>query len=194
MIDEIRQRLAAYPSNAIEAGGQARAAVLIPLYYRRGELHVVLTKRMDGLGSHGGEICFPGGSMEVSDIDLTVTALRESSEEIGLRPGDVEIIGQVDDIVTVSSFHVTPFVGEIDPAVCPYSWCRQEREVAAVLEVPMSYLLDDANRQELPVRRNGEIVRRPAYRFGEHLIWGATQRMLQNFLDVAVSAGIAART
>jgi hypothetical protein len=82
---------------------------------------------------------------------------------------------------------VTPFVGEIDPAVCPYLWSLQAREVAEVLEVPVSHLLDAANRVDFPVQRNGEIVVRPGISFGEHVIWGATQRMLQNFLDVAVA-------
>jgi 8-oxo-dGTP pyrophosphatase MutT (NUDIX family) len=190
MIDEIRRRLAAYKASVLPEEARARAAVLIPLYYKRGELHVVLTKRGDGLGSHRGEICFPGGSWEKSDFDLAVTALRESNEEIGLHPDDVEIIGKVDDIVTISQFHVTPFVGEIDPAVCPYTWCCQEREVAEILEVPLSHLLDCTNLVELPVQRNGEVVMRPGYRFGEHTIWGATQRMLANFLDVSVREGV----
>src|SRR5687768_334205 len=138
LIDDIWRRFADYYANATTEEARGRAAVLIPLFYKRGELHVVPTTRGDGLSNHCGEVSFPGRSLETSDFDLTVTALRESNEEIGLYPDDVEIIGRVDDIITISHYHVTPFVGAIDPAVCPYEWCCQEREVAEVLEVPLS--------------------------------------------------------
>ena len=167
-------------------GARARAAVLIPLYEKRGELYVVLTKRTDRVHSHRGEISFPGGAMDPSDLDLTVTALRESYEEIGLRPDDVEIIGRVDDIITVSDYHVTAFVGHIDPAVCPYLWCLQEEEVAELIEVPVPHLLQRANVVEVPRNRNGQTVLLEGFQFGDHVIWGATGRMLRNFLDVAI--------
>jgi 8-oxo-dGTP pyrophosphatase MutT (NUDIX family) len=188
VIDEIRQRLSLYRPNALAEDGRSRAAVLIPLYFKRGELHVVLTKRGELLGSHSGEISFPGGGREQSDRDLMVTALRECYEEIGLRPDDVEIIGRMDDLVTVSNYHVTPFVGEIDPAVCPYDWCCQETEVAEILEVPLAHLLDPTNLTEVTrTRQNGETVTLEAFLFNNHVIWGATGRMLRNFLDAAVT-------
>ena len=188
VIEEIRRRLAAYQAHAILDEGRARAAVLIPLYDRQGELHVVLTKRTDSVGNHRSEISFPGGAMEVTDLDLTMTALRESDEEIGLRREHVEIIGRVDDLVTVSRFHVTAYVGAIDPSVSPYSWQPHEAEVAEIIEVPLRHLVDRANLVELPRHRNGETIAMEGFRFGEHVIWGATGRMLRNFLDVALAA------
>lgn len=187
MIADIRTRLLGYAPNEVGIeGARARAAVLIPLYEKRGEMHVVLTKRTDRVHSHRGEISFPGGAMDPTDLDLMVTALRESNEEIGLRPDDVEIIGRVDDIITISDFHVTAFVGHIDPAVCPYLWRLQETEVAELIEVPVTHLLERANLVEVPRNRNGELVMLEGFQFGDHVIWGATGRMLRNFLDVAV--------
>jgi 8-oxo-dGTP pyrophosphatase MutT (NUDIX family) len=147
-----------------------------------------LTKRSELVASHKGEISFPGGAFEVQDSDLVATALREAEEEIGLLATDVHVIGRLDDIITVSDFHVTAYVGEVDLACSPYTWCFQEAEVACVLEVPLAHLLDGANLAEFPLARNGETVMRPGYRFGEHFIWGATGRMLGNFLDVVTRA------
>jgi 8-oxo-dGTP pyrophosphatase MutT (NUDIX family) len=186
VIEEIRRRLAAYTPRQLENGGRSRAAVLVPVYDLRGELHVIFTKRTDTVHSHKGEVSFPGGAMDATDPDLRFTALRESMEEIGLQPGHVSVIGQVDDIVTISDFHVAAYVGEVDPAMAPYAWNPHEVEVAEILEVPMTYLLDPVNAVEVPRQRNGELVMQPGIKFGEHVIWGATWRILRNFLEVAV--------
>jgi 8-oxo-dGTP pyrophosphatase MutT (NUDIX family) len=188
VIDEIKRRLASYAPRPAEGPFRARAAVLVPLYVYRDEVHVVLTKRTDRVQTHKGEIAFPGGSVEPGDRTLAFTALRESHEEIGLEPGHVELLGQVDELVTVSAFHVTPFVGEIDARQAPYVWRHQEREVAEVVEVPVRHLLDPSNCVELPRQRDGQMVLQPAFLVSEHVVWGATYRILRNFLDVAVVA------
>jgi 8-oxo-dGTP pyrophosphatase MutT (NUDIX family) len=190
MLDEIRRRLAAYEPRQAAVGERPQAAVLLPLYAQRGELHVVLTKRTEAVKSHKGEISFPGGSLEAVDRDLVATALRESDEEIGLRPADVEVIGRLDDMVMVSRFHVTAYVGMI-AAAAPYAWQPQVAEVAAVIEVPLCHLLDPANRTRVPRQREGEVVYLDAFRYGEHLIWGATARILRNFIEVALTPAVA---
>jgi 8-oxo-dGTP pyrophosphatase MutT (NUDIX family) len=187
VIELIRERLQGYQPQPAEGAFRARAAVLLPVYTQRDGLHMVFTKRTDKVDSHKGEICFPGGAMDRGDRDLAVTALRESHEEIGLERDHVRLMGRLDDIITISSFHVTAYVGEIDPGRLPYIWRRQEREVAEVLEIPLAHLLDAANFVELPRSRDGELVLQPGVRFGEHVIWGATYRMLRNFLEVAVA-------
>ncbi len=185
VLEEIRGRLAGYRPREVASAGRSRAAILIPLYPCGGDLHVVLTKRTDRVQTHKGEISFPGGAMDATDRDLMTTALRESDEEVGLKREHVEVIGRVDDIVTISDFHVTAFVGAIDAAAAPYAWRRHEAEVAAVLEVPLPHLLDRSNLIEVPRTRDGVLVIQEGFAFGEHLIWGATARMLRNFLDVA---------
>jgi 8-oxo-dGTP pyrophosphatase MutT (NUDIX family) len=189
VIDQIRHRLAAYTPRLLENEGRNRAAVLVPLYFDRGELHVVFTKRTDRVQSHRGEVSFPGGAMDATDPDLTFTALREAREEVGLDPAHVSVIGQIDDIVTISDFHVSAYVGEIDPATSPYGWLPAEAEVAAMIEAPLSHLRDPKNMVELPRQRNGEMVLQEGIQFGDHTIWGATYRMLRNFMDVVLTGG-----
>ena len=186
-IDLIRARLAAYAPRTFDPGTNPRAAVLLPLYSHLDHLHVIFTKRTDRVQHHRGEISFPGGAMEPEDADLTTTALREAEEEIGLSRDHIEVIGRLDDIVTISSFHVSVYVGEIDSQRSPYAWLPHEHEVAEVLEVPVRHLLDEANLVEVPRQREGELVIMEGFRCGEHIIWGATGRMLRNFLDVAVA-------
>ena len=189
VIDQIRHRLAAYTPRLLENEGRNRAAVLVPLYFDRGELHVVFTKRTDRVQSHRGEVSFPGGAMDQTDPDLTFTALREAQEEVGLDPAHVSVIGQIDDIVTVSDFHVSAFVGEITPSTSPYGWLPAEAEVAAMIEAPLSHLHDARNIVEVPRTRNGELVIQEGILFDDHIIWGATYRMLRNFMDVVLTGG-----
>jgi 8-oxo-dGTP pyrophosphatase MutT (NUDIX family) len=177
--------LALYAPREVAAEERPRAAVLVPLYYSHDELHVLFTKRSDLVEHHKGEIAFPGGGYEAVDVHLVATALREAEEEIGLRPADVRVLGRLDDIVTTSAFHVSVYVGEVITAV-PYAWCYQEDEVACLLEVPLAHLLDGSNLVEFELERRGEVVLRQGYRFGEHIIWGATGQMLRNFLEVAL--------
>ncbi len=191
MIDEISRRLADYQPREVEQGRLSRAAVLIPLHNRQGDWHVVLTKRSERVEHHKGEISFPGGSMDSGDPDPEFTALRESDEEIGLRREHVKIIGRVDDIVTVSRFHVSAFVGAIDAEVSPYAWQPQCAEVQEVLEIPLTHLLDVSNRVEVPRQRDGRLTLVEGFRFEEHIVWGSTARMLNNFLDVSYGSAAA---
>jgi 8-oxo-dGTP pyrophosphatase MutT (NUDIX family) len=188
VLNDIRSRLARYAPKTFDPNGAPRAAVLVPLYSHREELHVVFTKRTDRVQHHRGEISFPGGAMDPEDADLVATALREADEEIGLASSHIEVIGRLDDIVTISSFHVSVYVGALDAAQSPYPWRPQAAEVAEVLEVPLPHLLDDTNLVEVPRQRNGELVIMEGFKFEEHVIWGATGRMLRNFLDVATGS------
>ena len=184
MLHDIRSRLATYQPKTFQPDGAPRAAVIVPLYTHRDELHVVFTKRSHLVQHHRGEISFPGGAMEPDDADLVATALREANEEIGIEADHLQVIGQLDDMVTVSSFHVSVYVSELDATFSPYPWRPQETEVAEVIEVPLDHLLDEANLIEVPRQRDGELVILEGFKFGEHVIWGATGRMLRNFLDV----------
>ena len=173
-----------YEPRRLEPDGLPLAAVLVPIYDRQGDLKIVFTKRTDRVQHHRGEISFPGGAMDPKDSDLAATALRECEEEIGLHAEHISMIGQLDDVVTVSSFHVSVFVGEVRQFHSPYNWQPHEHEVAEVLEVPLAHLLDVSNLVEVPRQRDGELVIMEGFRFGDHIIWGATGRMLRNFLDV----------
>ncbi len=179
----LRAALAAYGPQSIEVEpGRALAAVLLLLYEHEGRTHVIFQKRTEHVDTHKGQISFPGGMADPGDRDLVFTALRETHEEIGVRPSDVEVLGQLDDIVTVSNFRVTPFVGWLNRY--PYEWRFSDAEVAYLLEVGLDHLRDPGTL--VPDRRvaNGREHVFPSYRFRDDLIWGATARMLANFLDV----------
>jgi 8-oxo-dGTP pyrophosphatase MutT (NUDIX family) len=179
----IRQTLAAYEPQGIEDDPLvAKAAVLLLIFEHEGRAHVVFQKRTDHVRDHKGQISFPGGAQDPGDDDLLFTALRETHEEIGVRPEHVEVLGQLDDMITVSNFRVTPFVGWL--AAYPYPWRFSDEEVAYLLEVPLDHLRDPANL--VPDRRviNGREYVFQSYEWGQDLIWGATARMLGNFLDL----------
>jgi 8-oxo-dGTP pyrophosphatase MutT (NUDIX family) len=184
MIEDIKARLAAYAPKLLPERGGKRAAVLVPLYSYRDELHVIFTKRTDRVQSHKGEISFPGGAVDPEDIDLIRTAMRECEEEIGLLGEHVEVIGQLDDIITISDFHVSVYVGSLHSHPSPYLWLPQEAEVAEILEVPLQHLRDDKNIIEVPRQRDGFLTLMEGWVWHDHIIWGATARMLRNFLDV----------
>jgi 8-oxo-dGTP pyrophosphatase MutT (NUDIX family) len=164
---------------ALEVHGRTDAAVLVPLYLEGGELSVVFTKRREDLRRHGGEISFPGGRYDEGEQDLRVTALREAHEEIGLPPDSVEILGALQPTPTIATgYAVYPFVGLIEPG---REWTISAREVAAVIELSLNALRSGYGRRRL-VRR-GLPIRTDTYLVGEHLIWGATARILADLLD-----------
>jgi 8-oxo-dGTP pyrophosphatase MutT (NUDIX family) len=164
---------------ALDALGQTDAAVLVPLYIDDGELHAVFTKRREDLRRHPGEISFPGGRQDEADSDLQATALREAEEEIGLPADAVEIVGALQPTPTIATgYAVYPFVGLIEPG---RTWTLSAREVAQVLELPLRALRDGYARRRL-IRR-GLPIRTDTYVVGDHLIWGATARMLSDLFE-----------
>ena len=163
----------------MDAHGRTEAAVLVPLLGPGADPAIVFTERRHDLRRHAGEISFPGGRRDAPDEDLLTTALREAHEEIGLDPGDVELVGALPPIGTfVTNYKVHPFVGVIPDAS---ELEPNPSEVAAVLRFRVSEL-----RQAFAMRRlvrRGVPIRTPTYLVGDHLIWGATARILGELLD-----------
>jgi 8-oxo-dGTP pyrophosphatase MutT (NUDIX family) len=163
----------------LEVRGAVNAAVLVPLYRDRGRLHAVFTKRQDDLRRHPGEISFPGGRYDEGEPDLKATALREAQEEIGLPSEAVEIVGALQPTPTIATgYAVYPFVGLI---AAGRTWTPSAGEVSAVLELALDDLLAGYGRRRL-VRR-GVPLRTDTYVVGDHLIWGATARILADLFD-----------
>ncbi len=183
MDDHIRTAMAAYEPKRIEREGMERAAVLVAIYDRDDVSHILFQVRSEIVLHHKGQISFPGGAEDPGDVDLLMTALRESEEEIGLVEEDVEVLGQLDDIITISDFLVTPYVGRVTRAA-PYPFAPSGYEVAELLEVPLPHLREPANLNHEPISWREIMAPPPSYNFGKHLIWGATGRMLRQFLEI----------
>src|SRR5512136_389071 len=175
--------LSARERKVIEHPPFSHAAVLVPLFKKGEDCHLLFTKRSEQVKYHKGEISFPGGVVDEQDSELEGTALREASEEIGLKEDDVQIIGVLDDIVTITEFIVTPIVGLFP---YPYPFNVSEIEIAELIEVPLASLLDeDCFSEREIIRGTGkEVVL--AYQYQDHIIWGATARILKQFLDLIV--------
>lgn len=163
-----------------------RAAVLIPLFKKNGQTHILLTRRTEKVAYHKKQISFPGGRQDPGE-DLLTTALREAQEEMGIEPKDVTLLGELDDVCTVSSpFCISPFVGVIP---YPYSFQINRDEIEGIIEIPLASFLHKAKfRQEIR-ERYGRLT--PVY-FYEHqgdTIWGATARILKQLVDFLAKEG-----
>lgn len=182
MKQRLKQALARRQKSRLVDTSQTPSAVLLPIYNKQGEYHILFTKRTEKVKDHKGEISFPGGACEEQDETPLNTALRESTEEIGLAAEAVEPLGELDDYFTRGSgYMISPFVGVIP---WPYQFKVDPIEVAEIIEVPISALLDkDCLRQETQVV-DGQVVPAYFYHYREHIIWGATARILNQFLDI----------
>lgn len=177
---ELRNRI----KNSLPADGLVTAAVLVPLFSQEGRINVLLTKRSQLVEHHKGEISFPGGKMDKTDPDLLSCALRETSEEIGVHPSDVDVFGELDDFYTVATgFLVVPFVGMIP---YPYDFRTSAREIDELLGIPLEVFLDPTGRQEAIMEFEGRPVTIVSYHWGNHVIWGATARILSHFAEIVM--------
>ncbi len=167
----------------LPAGRKLRpAAVLAAILPQAGGAHrVLLTKRSSALKHHPGQIAFPGGKQDPGDADLAATALRESHEEIGLHPDNVDLVGHLPAHETVTGFVVTPYIGIVR---APFDPLPEAGEVAEVFQVPLAHVLDPARFQVQSRRWRGRQRAYYAVPYGPYYIWGATARMLRAWADL----------
>jgi 8-oxo-dGTP pyrophosphatase MutT (NUDIX family) len=187
--DWLRQRFAVAPMPAVrselaESGPLVPAAVLVPIVLRPTALTVLLTQRTAHLRDHAGQVSFPGGRCEPEDGSATATALREAREEIGLEPGQVEILGFLDEYRTGTGFRVTPVVGLVQP---PLDLKLDDFEVADVFEPPLEFLVQAANFSRHQVEYRGAMREYWAVPWQDRFIWGATAGMLVNLRELLYS-------
>jgi 8-oxo-dGTP pyrophosphatase MutT (NUDIX family) len=167
---------------------QVAAAVLVGLVPRAEGLQVLLTRRNDDMRHHPGQVSFPGGRIETDDADAAAAAVREAGEEIGLSPGQIQPLGYLDPLATITGFRVLPLVAVI---ASDYVARPDPREVAEVFEVPLAYLLAPENLLRVAIDAGGrprrvlEFVDRgmPGQK-----IWGATASILFNLRERLRSA------
>lgn len=192
----LRQRFASPPlwtpehsvEKKFENREPAAAAVLIALVMRE-ELMLLLTQRTTNLSSHSGQVAFPGGRTDATDVDAADTALREATEEIGLPRNCCEVLGTLPIYVTGTAYIITPVVALVQPG---FELQLNPGEVADAFEVPLAYLMNPANHRRHAVEFDGltrqwlsmPYLDRSAQmedgQFTERFIWGATAGMLRN--------------
>ena len=163
---------------------------LIPVDFGDGDydFDVVYTLRSEHLPSHKGQVAFPGGKREAGE-ELLQTALRESAEEIGLAPADVEVVGCLDDVTTMAGqFVITPWVGLVPPA---YSFRPNPLEVADIFSVRLTDLANPLYHGQTRKQWGGNEYDILVITAGRHEIWGATHQITRNFLDRLAELDIA---
>jgi 8-oxo-dGTP pyrophosphatase MutT (NUDIX family) len=177
----VRQRLAARPPRAVNLPGLTlrESAVLVPLRLHGGEPHLLFTLRPTYLRAHGGQISFPGGGRDASDATPLHAALREAHEELGIPPASVQVLGQLDEVPTLTEFRIAPFVGAV-PADLPLAPSPQE--VAEVFEVPLAHFLAPGVHRTERREAAGRSWDVDFFTWQRHTIWGATARIVRQLL------------
>ncbi|MGA2623022.1 MAG: CoA pyrophosphatase [Bacteroidota bacterium] len=162
----------------------SRAAILIPLFPVNDELSVLLTVRTHEVDTHKGQISFPGGLRDETDEDAVHTALRETEEELGINPNNIEILGTLDDLSTPTGFIITPVVGHFrtKPALM-----LNTSEVAETFSVPLSFFVEEKNGRWEMRNRGDSQMKVWFYQYGKYLIWGATAAIMKNLLKLATA-------
>ena len=182
-VNKIIEALGSRTPQTLKVAEYKLAAVLVPIQQRPDGDHLVLTQRAEELNSHGGQIAFPGGRIDPSDSSPLAAALRESEEEIGLKPADVHVLGALDQVTAASDYLITPFVGAVSH---PYDFRLNLAEATAIFSVPISALLQPGCFKVEPRLFPPERPY-PIYHFycqGRD-IWGATARIIMQLLELA---------
>jgi 8-oxo-dGTP pyrophosphatase MutT (NUDIX family) len=182
---EHRERRVAPAELVLPRGHLVRAAVLIPIVDHAGAPYLAFAKRTETVGTHKGQIGFPGGVIETTDASFLDAALRECEEEVGLPRAAVEPLGVLDDTETVATrFVITPFVGFV---ARPVAWRPDGAEIERVIEIPLASLVDKGHTRVETWVRDG--VPREMYFFDYEgdTVWGATARILRDYLDLVTA-------
>lgn len=179
----LKTRLLARAPKANTEWDARPAAVLVPLYWADGEWHALFTERTHTVEDHKGQVAFPGGRADATDGTPVETALREAEEEIGLKRGDVTLLGQLDDLLTVTQYRVTPIVGTFP---WPYPFVLSTAELSEVFGVPLRWLANPANREIKAI--DHALLRRKVnvyyFHYQNHVIWGVTGKIVANLLEM----------
>ncbi len=183
MRDRLHTAIAAHQPVELDPAGHTAAGVMILIEGPPEAERLVFQVRTHTVRHHRGEISFPGGRRDPEDPDLMATALRETHEEVGVPPEAVRILGQLDDTVTRSTnYLIRPYVGLVEAGASASVVAR--REVSELLHIPIAQLMDPACHIWWVEDRAGTIETTPAYQFNDHVIWGATARILGQFLQL----------
>lgn len=180
-VGNLKKKLAGYRPIKLPTAEMIPAAVMILLTNIGNIPHLLLTKRTELVEHHKGQVSFPGGTRDPEDRDLLQTALRETREEIGVEPGQIEVVGALDDFPTVTNFLISPYAGLLSK---PPDFRLSRDEVAEVLQVPLSFFLTDTHFEIKKWKYEGETYDVFFYYFNHHVIWGATAFIMNRFIEI----------
>jgi len=172
-----------FPAELLK-GKSTPAAVLVPIFRKENQWQVLFIRRTQDHTAHSGQVAFPGGRANPEDQSIRMTALREAWEEIGLLPNDVNILGELPGFRTITNYEISPYVCYIP---WPYEFCKEEKEVARIFSVPLSWLAESNNReirQRILPAPYSPISVTYFHSYDEEVIWGATARIMISFLKV----------
>ncbi|MGK5090478.1 CoA pyrophosphatase [Deltaproteobacteria bacterium TL4] len=162
---------------------ETKAAILIPIIEKNNELYLLLTQRSKDLRTHSGQVAFPGGKKDEEDETLFDTVLRESWEEIKLPKEKINIIGQLDQIISSYGYLVTPFVGWI---LNPFSPTANTMEIESTFEVPLTFFMDESHHTAEVIERRSYTYYSHHFLFGQYDIWGMTALLILRLLEVGL--------
>lgn len=176
------ERIKLMEDNSYDISLARKAAVMMLFYPKGGIVHLVLIIRNSYPGVHSSQIAFPGGKVEDTDADLKDTALRETYEEVGIFPDKITVLRSFSSIyIPPSNFLVHPFLGV---STTELNFKLQEEEVAGIIEMPLSLLLDDSIISMKTLETSySKSINVPVFQIEEHLVWGATAMMLSELKD-----------
>jgi len=177
----VRTRLTPAPALPLPPPDLAPAGVLVPLFEAGGELKLLFTQRTLTVKDHRGQISFPGGVRDSGDPDLLATALRETSEEIGLAPQAAEVLGLLQPVATVTGYWIVPYVVAIPH---PYDFRPNPQEVERLIFLPLQGFCDPGRWTSGPYTYRGRETRVCCWRGEGTVVWGATARILLELLDL----------
>jgi len=182
VIENIRKGLAKRSVLKVCDSKMKVSAVLVPIFLKERQYHLLFIQRTQRVKDHKGQISFPGGAYKKEDRFLLNTALREAEEEIGLAPGDVEVLGELDDTTILpTNYVISPFVGFIP---YPYNFQLDKWETEELIEIPLTALLDKNYFGKGIIKSNGHEINRDYYKYADKVIWGATYNIMRQFLEI----------
>ena len=179
---KIKYALANFHPQKLPDDGSKRGAVLIPIFEKEGKLLVLFTKRTDELPTHKGQISFPGGKIDKQDDSLLSCALRETFEEIGIEADKIEILGELNQSKTNSSnILLSAYVSKLQ---YPFTLKINEQEVKEIIEIPLKILMQEKLWKKSLFRLDAEELEVWFFQFGEHMIWGATAKLIRELTSI----------
>ena len=180
LVGQIEAALARLELRRLKRPVQGDAAVLIPILLVEPEPRLLLTRRTETVGSHKGQISFPGGMRDEGESEPVVTALRETKEELGIEPDQFSVLGRFHEYLSITNYRVSPVVA-VHQGIPEFRPNRTE--VARILQIPLSFFQQTEPRIEIH-RRNKRQVSIYFYDFGEETVWGLTAGIIHDFCEL----------